>query len=143
MARTTISDFVIWAKQIHDDEDIGQRIASLSAGQTIDLIVDGVRGVWRKMDDGKDGRPTRGIRPLGRAQEFWRTLYESRRGDVVSLELPAEETRRVRAAVLLSPPLARTEEERRAALQALLDAGQQGWRSDGAYMSRDEMHERG
>ena len=102
MARTTISDFVIWAKQIHDDEDIGQRIASLSAGQTIDLIVDGVRGVWRKMDDGKDGRPTRGIRPLGRAQEFWRTLYESRRGDVVSLELPAEETRRVRAAVLLS-----------------------------------------
>src|SRR5579859_5782418 len=143
VARTTISDFVIWAKQIHDDEGIGQRIADLGAGQTIDLVVDGVRGVWRKMDDGKDGRPTRGIRPLGQTQAFWRTLYESRRGDVVTLELPVDETRPAREPAVVFPPLSRTEEERRAALQALLDAGRQGWRSDGRRLSRDEMHERG
>lgn len=143
MARTTISDFVIWAKQIHDDENIGQRIAALNAGQTIDLIVDGVRGVWRKMDDGKDGRPTRGIRPLGQTQAFWRTLYESRRGDVVTVELPVDEAWSDREAARVFPPLARTEEERREALRALLDAGKQGWRSDGPRMTRDEMHERG
>ena len=143
MARTTISDFVIWAKQIHDDEDLGQRIAALNAGQTIDLIVDGVRGVWRKMDDGKDGRPTRGVRPLGQAQVFWRALYESRRGDVVTVELPVDETRPAGERAMVFPPMARTEEERRAALQALLDAGRQGWRSDGRRMTRDEMHERG
>jgi hypothetical protein len=142
VARTTISDFVIWAKQIHDDEDIRQRIAALRAGQTIDLIVDGVRGVWRKMDDGKDGRPTRGIRPLGQMQAFWRALYESRRGDVVSMELP-EDQDQARAPAVVFPPLSRTEEERRIALQALLDAGRQGWRSEGPRMTRDEMHERG
>jgi hypothetical protein len=106
VARTTISDFVIWAKQIHDDEGIGQRIAALSAGQTIDLVVDGVRGVWRKMDDGKDGRPTRGVRPLGQTQAFWRTLYESRRGDVVTVELPAEEARSAREPATVFPPWA-------------------------------------
>jgi len=142
VARTTISDFVIWAKQIHDDEDIGQRIAALNAGQTIDLIVDGIRGVWRKMDDGKDGRPTRGIRPLGQTQAFWRSLYESRRGDVVTLELPSNEGRIPRAPTLLSPPLGRTDVERRAALDAILDLGLQGWRSDDAYGSRDELHDR-
>jgi hypothetical protein len=142
VARTTISDFVIWAKQIHDDENIGKRIAALHAGQTIDLVVDGVRGVWRKMDDGKDGRPTRGVRPLGRARVFWRTLYESRRGDVVTVELPVDETRAPQELAIVFPPLAQTEEERHAALQALLEAGRQGWRSKGRRMTRDEMHER-
>ena len=142
MATTTVSDFVIWAKQVHDDGDLAERIIELGPGDTIDLIVDGVRGVWRKMDDGKDGRPTRGIRPLGRTQDFWRSLYESRRGDVVTLELPKGQSASPRGAALLSPPLGRTEVERRAALEALLDMGRQGWRSESDYASRDELYDR-
>ena len=144
MARTTISDFVIWTKQIHDDEDVGQRIAALRAGQTIDLVVDGVRGVWRKMDDGKDGAvPPAAFGPSVRPRRFGGRSMSPRRGDVVTVELPVDETRGgPRGGAACSPPLAKTEEERYAALQALLDAGRQGWRSEGRRMTRDEMHER-
>jgi hypothetical protein len=148
MASTTVSDFVIWAKHIHDDPELVQRVLSMWAGETIHLEVDGVRGVWRKMDDGADGRPTSGIRPVGAAQEVWRYLYRRRRGEVVTI-LPletsggvsdsAEETSRPR---LLFPRLAKTEEERQAALERLLNGWRLGFSSDGRTMTRDEMHER-
>jgi hypothetical protein len=94
------------------------------------------------MDDGKDGRPTRGVRPIGRTQDFWRALFESRRGEVVRLELASSGERAPRAPNLLSRPLARTEHERREALEALLETGRQGWRSEGPYGSRDELYDR-
>ena len=56
MATTTVSDYVIWAKHIHGDPELVARIHALWAGQTIELEVDGLRGTWRKMDDGADGR---------------------------------------------------------------------------------------
>jgi hypothetical protein len=148
MASTTVSDYVIWAKHVHDDPELVQRILAMWAGETIQLEVDGVRGTWRKMDDGADGRPTPGIRPVGAAQEVWRYLYKRRRGEVVTI-LPfeasggvsdsAEETSRPR---LLFPRLAKTEEERRAALERLLNGWRLGFSSDGRTMTRDEMHER-
>jgi len=142
MATTTISDFVIWIKHVHDGADITQRILDLQAGETINLTVDGMPGTWRKMDDGKDGRPTRGIRPLGRTQDVWRSWFSARRGELVNLELTAGGAGAPRAPHLLSRPLARSDHERAAALEALLDAGNQGWRSEGPYGSRDELHER-
>jgi len=45
MASTTVSDYVIWAKHIHDDPELVQRVLSMWAGETIHLEVDGVRGV--------------------------------------------------------------------------------------------------
>lgn len=148
MASTTVSDYVIWAKHIHDDPELVQRILSMFAGETIQLEVDGVRGTWRKMDDGADGRPTPGIRPVGAAQEVWRYLFKRRRGEVVSLKVVdthggvAEASEAEQRAKLVYPPLGRTPEERAAALQALLDGARQGYRSEGRTMSRDEMHER-
>jgi len=141
-ATTIVSDYVIWVKQVQGDARIAEQILDLQPGHTIDLLVDGVRGVWRKMDDGKDGRPTRGIRPLGRTHEFWRTLYQSRRGDVVTLELPQDAEGAPRPRIAISPPLGRTPEERDAALEALLELGRQGWRSDAPYGSRDELYDR-
>ena len=148
MASTTVSDYVIWAKHIHDDPELAQRVLAMWAGETIQLEVDGVRGTWRKMDDGADGRPTPGIRPVGAAQDVWRYLYRRRRGEVVSLKVieahggvsdSAEETSRPR---LLFPRLAKTEEERQAALERLLNGWRLGFSSDGRTMTRDEMHER-
>ena|ERR1700761_979814 len=147
MASTTVSDHVIWAKHIHDDPELVERVRSMWAGETIQLEVDGVRGTWRKMDDGSDGRPTPGIRPVGAAQEVWRYLYKRRRGEVVSVKVVeqtggvSEESNAARGA-LIFPRLAKTEDERNAALAALLDGWRQGYSSDGPALSRDDMHER-
>jgi hypothetical protein len=148
MASTTVSDYVIWAKHIHDDPELAQRVLAMWAGETIQLEVDGVRGTWRKMDDGADGRPTPGIRPVGAAQEVWRYLYRSRRGEVVSLKVvetqggvseSAQEENRAR---LVFPALGKTPEERQAALERLLNGWRLGYRSEGPYGPRDELYDR-
>ncbi len=140
MAKTTVSDFVIWAKHIHGDPSLAERILALTPGDTVGLRVDGVLGAWRRMDDGRDGRPTRGIRPVGRAQAFWRELYAERRGDVVEVELmdEAQEGR----SLPISPPVAATEAERRAAAESFLALAGQGWRSSGPYGDRDDLYDR-
>lgn len=140
-AHTEVRDYVIWSKHLHGDLRLPARIEALEAGETIELEVDGVAGTWRKMDQGKDGRPTPGIRPLGSAQAFWRDLYRSRRGAVVSVSLMAERDG-VRRASVLFPALGRTAEEREASLEALLAMQGQGWRSDGSGFDRDEAHDR-
>jgi len=150
MATTTVSDFVIWTKHIHGDGHLAARVAGLRAGEILNLEVDGVEGPWRKMDDGKDGRPTPGLRPVGRAQELWRELYKTRRGDVVSLAEPSASGSGVEAhgavfeARLVSAArrIERTDESRRAALEAFLALAGQGWKSEGRTLTRDELHER-
>jgi hypothetical protein len=148
MASTTVSDYVIWTRHIHDDPELKQRVLAMWAGATIELVVDGVRGTWRKMEDGADGRPTPGIRPIGGAQVAWHALFRQRRGGVVSLievdlSSGVSETHGAeRRAKLLFPPLGKTEEERAAALAALLDAARLGYRSDRPYGPRDELYDR-
>ncbi|MEJ0067210.1 MAG: hypothetical protein WDM85_18860 [Caulobacteraceae bacterium] len=148
MASTTVSDYVIWAKHIHDDPDLAQRVLAMWAGETILLEVDGVRGTWRKMDDGSDGRPTPGIRPVGAAQEVWRYLYRRRRGEVVTLKVVeanpgvAEASDAERREKLLFPPLGKTQAERDAALHELLNFYKLDYRSDGPYGPRDELYDR-
>ncbi|HEY1753500.1 MAG TPA: hypothetical protein VGG29_19740 [Caulobacteraceae bacterium] len=148
MATTTVSDYVIWAKHVHDDPELADRFRSLWSGQTIQLEVDGVRGIWRKMDDGADGRSTPGLKPVGAAQEVWRYLFKHRRGEVVTLKEIDEAggmadggSFAVRGALIFAP-IGRTAEEREAALAALLDGGREGYSSEGRTMTRDEMHER-
>ena len=149
MATTTVSDYVIWAKHIHDDVELQARIHDMWAGQTIQLEVDGVRGTWRKMDDGADGRPTSGLRPVGAAQVVWRSLYKRRRGEVVTVTAiepdtgVSEASEAERRARLVFPPLGKTEAERRLALEAFLALGREGrYRSDGPYGPRDELYDR-
>ncbi len=140
MAHTLVRDVVIWTKHVHGG-DLAARLEALPGDETVNLVVDGVAGAWCKMRDGKDGRPTHGLRPVGRAQQFWKALYESRRGDSVSIGLADQmpgvaET----AGPFIYPPTARSEAERQAALHALLNV--KGYRSDGSKMTRDEMHDR-
>jgi hypothetical protein len=150
MATTTVSDHVIWAKHIHDDtQDIAERLLGLWAGQTIELEVNGVRGTWRKMEDGADGRATPGIRPVGSAQDAWRDLFRHRRGEIVSLNAVeayggvSEASDADRRARLVFPPLGKTEAERKAALEEFLALGREGhWCSDGPYGPRDELYDR-
>jgi hypothetical protein len=149
MSTTTASDYVIWIKHIHGNARLAAAIAGMAPGDTITLRVDGHEGVWRKMEDGKDGRPTSGIRPVGPAQDHWRQLFRTARGKVVHIEpvdgaagggvAGAPEPYVARAA---AARFVRTDAERQAALAALLEGASRGWRSDGAALTRDEMHER-
>ncbi|HUZ13994.1 MAG TPA: hypothetical protein VMU93_14245 [Caulobacteraceae bacterium] len=148
MATTTVSDYVIWTRHVHGDAELVSRILAMWAGQTLQLEVDGVSGTWRKMDDGADGRPTPGLRPLGAAQGHWRGLFKTRRGDIVSLRAAqphggvSESSLQERRARLVAPPRGRTQEERDAAFRNFLELARQGYRSDGPYGSRDELHDR-
>jgi hypothetical protein len=141
MAKTAVRDVVIWAKHVHGG-DVAERLAALPGGETIEVIVDGFRGTWRKMADGRDGRATPGIRPVGAAQTFWKELYAARRGAVVDVQIVSGDATSRHAAPLIYPASAGADCDREAALRRFLSLGGQGYRSEGRTMTRDEMHER-
>ena len=80
-----IRDFVVWAKHIHGNPEIRKAVESLDPGELIELRVNSFRGMWGKMENGKDGRPTPGIKPIGKAREQWHSLYADNHGDLVSI----------------------------------------------------------
>ena len=136
MAKTPVKDVVIWAKHIHGEDELVARLNALRGGETIELRIDGFRGTWRKMADGRDGRSTPGIRPIGAAQTFWKELYASRRGDVVDVESEQFGP----PPVIHHPPGVREDQDAAwERLRALMNAG---YRSEGRTMTRDEMNER-
>ena len=137
MTHTTVSDVVIWAKHLGGAPR--ERVLALRPGELLTLRVDGVPGSWRKMDDGRDGRPTLGVRPIGPAAERWRKLYRERRGEIVAVEIADASNP---GPIPICPPLATTEAERQAAIESFLSLAGQGWRSDGPYGSRDELYDR-
>jgi hypothetical protein len=81
-----IRDYALWPKHIYHDQSLKEHILAMSAGDLIELEVDGFRGMWAKMDDGKDGRPTPGIKGIGKAREHWHGL-QAKRGELVSIKL--------------------------------------------------------
>jgi len=83
-----IKDHALWIKHIHGNDALKAMLTDLPAGNLIELRVDGYRGMWKKMDDGSDGRPTSGIKGLGTARDHWHNLQE-KRGDLVSIEFVA------------------------------------------------------
>ena len=144
MAQTTVRDVVIWTKHVRGD-DMARRLAALPEDAEITLRVDGVSGRWCKMRNGKDGRPTSGLRPVGRAQAFWQSLFESRRGESVSVELVGDDGDF--SSTLNSHPDEPVEfktrkSEREAARATLLAAPSLGWSLDGQTWTRDELYDR-
>ncbi len=85
MSIVEVRDHALWAKHIHNNERLKEKILSLPQREIIELIVDGWRGPWKKMDNGKDGRPTPGLKGIGTTQKKWHELQD-RRGSVVSIE---------------------------------------------------------
>jgi hypothetical protein len=81
-----INDEVIWAKHVTDKE-LHQRILAMREGETMDLEVDGVAGTWERMKDGKDGRPTLGIKPIGPMRDVWKTWRVHRTNQKVLVRL--------------------------------------------------------
>ena len=84
MSYVEVRDHALWAKHIHGNDALKIKIISLPAGELIELIVDGWKGAWVKMDDGKDGRPTPGIKAMGSARTKWHEMNDQR-GILVSI----------------------------------------------------------
>jgi hypothetical protein len=84
MAYIPITDDAIWAKQVEGGKALKERILSLAPGETIELEVDGIVGRWEKMRNGKDGRSTMGIKPIGPMKDIWKR-FQARRGKIVEV----------------------------------------------------------
>src|ERR1700731_896635 len=84
MAYVEISDDTIWAKQIEGGKALKDKILALAPGEVIELEVDGIVGAWEKMRNGRDGRATMGLKPIGPMKEIWKRL-QARRGEVVEV----------------------------------------------------------
>lgn len=144
MALVEVRDHVVWFKHIHNDAETVARLHGLSAGQCVELAVDGMRGWWRRMADQPSGKPTPGLAPLSQAKPFWQKLYKERRGELVplqALEIPRPASE-MRDWVPLPPYEQATPAQRQEALRRLLSFAGYGWRSDGAKWSRDELYDR-
>ena len=87
MGMVEVRDFVIWAKHIHGDDELQNKILALPAGQLVQLEVNGLAGHWKKMDDNRTtGEATPGIKPIGRTLDSWKKIYQFKRGDLVSIK---------------------------------------------------------
>jgi hypothetical protein len=71
---TKIVDDAIWITHIEGDTRLQARLRDLNPGEIVDLEVDGIVGKWQRMRDGRDGRPTYGIRPVAEMREVWSRL---------------------------------------------------------------------
>ncbi|MDR7037595.1 MULTISPECIES: hypothetical protein [Methylobacterium] len=85
MATMIIRDDVLWARHIEGDPELARTIRTLPADDAIVLRIEGRPVRFRKMRDGRDGRPTEGVRPEPADAAFWRTLV-ARRGAMVTVE---------------------------------------------------------
>ena len=85
MSLVEVRDHALWIKHIHGNEPLKERLLALPGGTLIELQVASVRGMWKKMDDGKDGRATPGIKALGKARDHWHAL-QSERGELVTIK---------------------------------------------------------
>lgn len=74
MTSIKINDDAIWVKHIEGNPDLQARIKAMRQGETLDLEIDGIVGRWERMRDGRDGRPTYGIKPIAEMREVWARL---------------------------------------------------------------------
>ena len=84
-----VKDVVIWIKHIHGNAGTRDDLMARDAGDLAMISIEGTKCAFEKMADGKDGRPTSGYKPVGKTREFWKDLYENRRGDLVDIEVLA------------------------------------------------------
>jgi hypothetical protein len=87
MGQMVIRDHAVWAKHIEGDSLIIERVMKLPQNEAIILQIDGKPVRFLKMRDGADGRPTSGIRPDETFKDFWNELYNTRKGEKVTIEL--------------------------------------------------------
>lgn len=79
-----ISDHLIWFSHITDNV-LRDHLDALKPREVINLEADGVVGRWLRMENGKDGRPTPGIKPEGPMKTIWNEWFRTRKGERIEL----------------------------------------------------------
>jgi hypothetical protein len=102
MGKVRTHDDVIWAKNIEGDSRLRDRIRRLKAGELVDLEVNGVVGRWERMRDGRDGRPSLGIKPLAEMRLIWAKWRQEPARIVDIHEVAAADTYRAAVSLTLS-----------------------------------------
>ena len=80
------NDDVIWLKNVNADGSILALLRQLPASAKLKLDIEGFRGDWERMADGRDGRPTLGLKPVGKTLEFWKKM-RARRGEYLEFNI--------------------------------------------------------
>lgn len=80
------NDDAIWLKHVNADPNTIALLHQLKAGTKLKIEIEGVRGDWVRMADGKDGRPTLGLKPVGETLDFWKSM-KKRRGERIGFRI--------------------------------------------------------
>ena len=80
------NDDAIWLRHVNADPDTVALLRQLKAGARLKIEIEGVRGDWVRMADGKDGRPTLGLKPVGETLDFWKSM-KKRRGERIDFRI--------------------------------------------------------
>jgi hypothetical protein len=86
MGTMVIRDDAVWLKHIESDQRLVKRIEAMASDEPLDLVVDGTPIRFRRMKDGRDGRPTLGLRPDPTGRAIW-AKFQARRGERVTITL--------------------------------------------------------
>ncbi len=74
-----VRDHVLWISHVAGDPLLREWLEAVPAGAVLDLNVDGVAGVWRRIADGTDGRSSPGFKPVSEPiRSHWHKLQTSR-----------------------------------------------------------------
>lgn len=85
MPTAEINDNTLWFKHIAGDPKLVGYLETLASEEVLELEVDGVVGTWQRMRDGRDGRPTRGLKPVSTMKRVWDEWYKTRKGEIVPI----------------------------------------------------------
>ena len=74
MADLFCNDVCLWVKNV-GGADVRTILLSLEPGSRIWLSLDGEAAQFERMQDGSDGRSTRGFKPIGPTAKIWKARY--------------------------------------------------------------------
>jgi precorrin-8X/cobalt-precorrin-8 methylmutase len=99
MPQVEKSDSVIWLSHIQNGTNLLPVLKNLQPAQQVTLTVSGQTRQWQKMDLGRDGRTTNGIKPSNLAtKNAWAAIAD---GQVVDIDLATAQTPAVRPVSLI------------------------------------------
>lgn len=85
MADVMCNDVCLWINHVFCGVTRAA-LLGLEPGARIWLEVDGAPILFERMQDGSDGRSTRGLKPVGPTAELWRRRFRDEPGSMVELE---------------------------------------------------------
>lgn len=85
-AQLEITDVAIWFKHALGT-DLLEPLEAMEPESEILLEADGVKGRWKRMKTGSDGRKVNGIIPIGPMKGIWNEWFKTRKGDRIYLRV--------------------------------------------------------